>query len=86
MAQAERIWRIQHLLRDGVIVPKRVFLEELGISPAQFKRDLSFLRDRFQVEIDYDRERRGYAVGSRRLMPKSHCPVHSTRQRKSKRC
>jgi predicted DNA-binding transcriptional regulator YafY len=60
MAQAERIWRIQHLLRDGVVVPKRLFLEELGISPAQFKRDLSFLRDRFQVEIDYNRERRGY--------------------------
>lgn len=50
------------MLRDGAVVPKRVFLEELGISSAQFKRDLSFLRDRFHVEIDYQRERRGYRL------------------------
>lgn len=64
MAQAERIWRIQHLLRERRVVSRQAFVDELRTSPAQFKRDLAFLRDRFHVEIDYDRDRRGYRLGS----------------------
>jgi predicted DNA-binding transcriptional regulator YafY len=62
MAEAERLWRIQYMLGKGAVVPRQTFLEELEVSPAQFKRDLSKLRDSFQLEIDYDRDRRGYRI------------------------
>lgn len=42
------------------MVPLRTFLEELEVSRAQFKRDLAFVRDRFQVPILWDRLREGY--------------------------
>ena len=44
------------------MVSRAAFLDELEISPAQFKRDLAFLRDRFQVQIEYDPQKRGYAI------------------------
>lgn len=62
MGQTERVLRIQQLLQERSAVSIRSFLEELEISPAQFKRDLAFLRDRFQVRIDYDPGRRGYVL------------------------
>lgn len=60
MGQTERVLRIQQLLRERPAVSRRSFLEELEISAAQFKRDLAFLSDRFQVRIDYAPGRRSY--------------------------
>jgi predicted DNA-binding transcriptional regulator YafY len=60
MGQTERILRMQLLLQERKLVPKRTFLDEFEISEAQFKRDLAFLRDRFRVRIEYDPARRGY--------------------------
>jgi predicted DNA-binding transcriptional regulator YafY len=62
MSQTERILRIQQILQDRQVVPRATFLDELEVSPAQFKRDLAFLRDRFQVQIEYDPEKRGYLL------------------------
>jgi predicted DNA-binding transcriptional regulator YafY len=62
MGQTERVLRIQQILRERPVVSRRTFLDELEISPAQFKRDLAFLRDRFQLRIDYDPVRRGYVL------------------------
>ena len=64
MSQTERVLRIQQMLRERPLVTRRTFIEELEISPAQFKRDLAFLRDRFQLRIDYDPTRRGYVLQS----------------------
>jgi predicted DNA-binding transcriptional regulator YafY len=50
------------MLRDRRVVSRETFLRELEVSPAQFKRDLAFLRDRFQVQIEYDPQKRGYLV------------------------
>jgi predicted DNA-binding transcriptional regulator YafY len=62
MSQTERVLRIQQILRERSPVSRRSFLEELEISPAQFKRDLAFLRDRFQLRIDYDPRSRAYIL------------------------
>jgi predicted DNA-binding transcriptional regulator YafY len=62
MSQTERVLRIQQILRERSPVSRRSFLEELEISPAQFKRDLAFLRDRFQLRIDYDPRSRAYVL------------------------
>lgn len=62
MGQTERVLRIQQILRERPAVSRRSFLEELEISPAQFKRDLAFLRDRFQLRIEYDPRHRAYVL------------------------
>jgi predicted DNA-binding transcriptional regulator YafY len=62
MGQTERVLRIQQMLRERPAVSRRTFLDELEISPAQFKRDLALLRDRFQLRIEYDAGHRGYIL------------------------
>ena len=62
MGQTERILRIQQMLQEHTHVPRKAFLEALEVSPAQFKRDLSFLRDRFRVPISYDPKTRCYVL------------------------
>ncbi|MFZ0591406.1 MAG: hypothetical protein WAM39_13065, partial [Bryobacteraceae bacterium] len=64
MSQTERILRIQQILQDRHVMSRASFLDELEISPAQFKRDLAFLRDRFQVQIEYDPQKHGYLIAS----------------------
>lgn len=62
MGQTERILRIQQMLQERSHVPRKAFLEALEVSAAQFKRDLSFLRDRFRVPITYDPKTRSYIL------------------------
>src|ERR1039457_795171 len=60
MSQTERVLRIQQMLQAKKIIPREEFLGELEVSLATFKRDLEFLRSRFQVNIEWNRERGGY--------------------------
>ena len=60
MSQTERVFRIQQMLQSRRVIRREEFLEELEISPATFKRDVEFLRSRFQVNIEWSRERGGY--------------------------
>lgn len=60
MSQTERVLRIQQMLQVRKVIAREEFLRELEISLATFKRDLEFLRSRFQVNIEWDRERGGY--------------------------
>ena len=60
MSQTERVLRIQQMLQAKKVIPREEFLGELEVSPATFKRDLEFLRSRFQVNIEWSRERGGY--------------------------
>ena len=66
MERTERFYRMEQLLRERRSVPREVFLDELEVSPATFKRDLDYLRDRFKAPIQWDAETRGY-----RLDPKA---------------
>ena len=60
MDRTERLYRIDALLRERAVVPGEVFLRELGVSRATFKRDLEYLRDRLHAPIGWDREAGGY--------------------------
>src|SRR5690348_17276173 len=50
------------MLQARGVVPKHTFLAEFEISEASFKRDLAFLRDRFQIDVRYDASKRGYVI------------------------
>lgn len=60
MDRTERFYRINQLLATRQAVTLQVFLDELEVSQATFKRDLEYLRDRFHAPIIYDRDRLGY--------------------------
>lgn len=67
MDRTERFYRMDQMLRDRTVVPLQSFLDELGVSRATFKRDLDYMRDRFNAPIEYDRDNNGYrfAAGER---------------------
>jgi predicted DNA-binding transcriptional regulator YafY len=62
MDRTERFYRILALLQQKKSVAREEFLEALSISPATFKRDLEYLRDRMNAPIDYRREANGYVL------------------------
>jgi len=58
--RTERFHLIDQLLANRRVVTRAQFLAALEVSPATFKRDLEYLRDRLMAPIVWDRERRGY--------------------------
>ena len=60
MDRTERFYKIDHLLQGATPVPITVFLKELGVSLATFKRDLEYMRDRLNAPIVWDRDANGY--------------------------
>jgi predicted DNA-binding transcriptional regulator YafY len=60
MDRTERFYKIQQILQKGRAVPRQKFLDLLEVSPATFKRDLEYMRDRMGAPIVWDREARGY--------------------------
>lgn len=60
MDRTERFYHIDRLLNERRAVPVQVFLNELEVSLATFKRDLEYLRERFNAPIVWDREAGGY--------------------------
>ena len=60
MDRTERFYRIDQLLQDRGVVARDVFLGELEISLATFKRDLEYMRDRFNAPVVYDADAGGY--------------------------
>jgi len=48
------------MLNSHRVVTREQFLDALEVSPATFKRDLEYLRDRLAAPIVWDREKRGY--------------------------
>ena len=60
MDRTERLYKIDRMLNDRKVVPINEFLEELEVSLATFKRDLEYLRDRFNAPVIWDRDAGGY--------------------------
>lgn len=60
MTNLERIYKIDRLIRRPPYPDKRRLLEELSVSPAQFKRDLEFMRSRLHAPVVYDPNANGY--------------------------
>ena len=73
MDRTERFYKIDQLLSNRKAVSRDVFLEELAVSPATFKRDLEYMRERLHAPIVWDRERRGYRYAS----PEQNAPAFS---------
>jgi len=60
MNRTERFYKIDQMLHERHVVPIEVFLEELDISRATFKRDVEYMRDRLHAPIVWDRDAGGY--------------------------
>lgn len=66
MDRLERFYKIDHLLQDGKVVPFRNLLEELEVSSSTLKRDLEYMRSRFNAPIEWDHAARGYRFGEQK--------------------
>jgi predicted DNA-binding transcriptional regulator YafY len=60
MNRTERFYKIDQMLHERHVIPIDVFLEALDVSRATFKRDMEYLRDRFNAPIVWDRAAGGY--------------------------
>jgi predicted DNA-binding transcriptional regulator YafY len=65
MNQTERLYRIEQLIKSRRIVPTATLLDELEVSRATLKRDITYLRDRLHSPIIYDRDANGYRFDER---------------------
>jgi predicted DNA-binding transcriptional regulator YafY len=74
MDRLERFYKIDQLLKDRGVVSFAVFKEELDMSRASVKRDLEYMRSRFNAPIEYDREANGYRFGKPRSGPRYELP------------
>jgi len=74
MERLERFYKIDHLLKDRKVVAFSSLQNELGVSRATLKRDLDYMRDRFNAPIEYDREANGYRFGRPRTGPRYELP------------
>lgn len=75
MDRSERFYRIDRLLQGGLSVSFAKLREALdNISPAQLKRDIQYMRDRFNAPIEYDRDTNGYRFGKPLAGPRYALP------------
>ncbi|MGQ0510460.1 MAG: helix-turn-helix transcriptional regulator [Betaproteobacteria bacterium] len=73
MDRSERFHRIDRMLNTGTTT-FAALQEALGISRAQLKRDLAYLRERFNAPIEYDRDVGGYRFGKPQAGPRYELP------------
>jgi predicted DNA-binding transcriptional regulator YafY len=64
MSQMERIYKLDRLFRRKKPPSKREILEMFEISPAQFKRDLEYMRNRLGAPLTFDMGAGGYKYTS----------------------
>jgi predicted DNA-binding transcriptional regulator YafY len=74
MDRLERFYKIDHLLRADGVVSLRSLQEKLEVSRATLKRDLEYMRSRFNAPIIWDREARGYRFEPTRYGPRYQLP------------
>ncbi len=63
MERMERFYRIDQMIQERSVVPIESFMDELEVSKATFKRDIEYMRDRFNAPIEWDRDAGGYRFG-----------------------
>ena len=74
MDRLERFYKIDRLLKERKVVSFALFSEALGMSRASVKRDLEYMRSRFNAPIEYDRSLNGYRFGAARSGPRYELP------------
>jgi len=60
MNRLERFYKIDQLLQERTVVARDAFLDELEVSLATFKRDLEYMRGRFNAPVIWDADAGGY--------------------------
>src|SRR5687768_922410 len=74
MDRSERFYLIDRLLNERKLVTRQEFLDALEVSPATFKRDLEYMRERFNAPIVWNADRGGYEFAATREGPKYALP------------
>ena len=75
MDRLERFYKIDQMLQGGRSVAFVSLQEGLGgLSRAQLKRDLVYMKDRFHAPIEYDRETNGYRFVKPGIGPRYELP------------
>ena len=75
MERLERFYKIHQLLTDRKApVAFSALRAALGVSPATLKRDIEYMRERFNAPIEYEREANGYRFGEPRPGPRYELP------------
>jgi predicted DNA-binding transcriptional regulator YafY len=74
MDRLERFYKIHQLLTERKTVSFATLLKELDTSRAGVKRDLEYMRERFNAPIEYHREANGYRFGNPRSGPRYELP------------
>jgi|SRR5687768_12194814 len=74
MDRSERFYLIDRLLNERKLVTRREFLDALEVSPATFKRDLEYMRERFNAPIAWNPDRGGYEFAATGHGPKYALP------------
>jgi len=75
MDRTERFYRIDQLIRECDVVSFATLAAELGVSRATLKRDLEYMRSRFNAPIEYDRDNNGYRFSKKgRAGPRYELP------------
>ena len=74
MDRTERFYKIDQLLKERKVVSFAALQDVLGVSRATLKRDLVYMRDRFNAPLEYDREANGYRFGKPRSGPRYELP------------
>jgi predicted DNA-binding transcriptional regulator YafY len=74
MDRLERFYKIDQLLKERKVVSFALFREKLGMSRASVKRDLEYMRERFNAPIEYHRSLNGYRFGKPRSGPRYELP------------
>lgn len=74
MNRTERFYKIDQLLSAKTVVTRQYLLDELEVSWATLKRDLAYLRERFNAPIIFDSEAGGYRFADSNIGPSYELP------------
>jgi predicted DNA-binding transcriptional regulator YafY len=74
MSDMERLHKIIFMMQKQGYVSREEFLSELEISPATFKRDIAYLRDRNRVPITWSAFDNGYFIEGDHKEALKHVP------------
>lgn len=74
MNRTERFYLIDQMLSERKVVSRLDLLDHLGISWATLKRDLAYLKERFNAPIVFDRDVGGYRFDAPSIGPKYELP------------
>lgn len=74
MNRTERFYLIDQMLSERKVVSRLDLIDQLGVSWATLKRDLAYLKDRFNAPIIFDRDAGGYRFDAPGVGPKYELP------------